>query len=144
MKFRTIIPVLLMGLALSACKQKDKNLDNLMDELVSQGYTGKFERPGGTMEKAALGLFGVNDYLAFDGEQENFVVIDFRSEERALNEDRIESLIKLLETHISSDNEKDFQHIRENWRDHFYQNKNFVVAWEKHKPEKVLEIVGRY
>jgi hypothetical protein len=137
------ISIMVFGI-LYSCKPKEKDLDNLMDEMINLGFTGKFDRPEKTLEKAALSLFGVSDYLAFTTDQNSFIVIDFKSEDIAISEERIETLFELLEKNVTTEDNPDFQILKENWRDHVYQNKNFMVAWEKERPSEVIEIIGKY
>jgi hypothetical protein len=128
----------------SGCRQKEKNLDTLMDQLITIGYTGQFQRPSSGFEKAALSMFGVDDYLAFTSAEESFVVINFKSEDAVITEDRIETLMTLLENRITEEEAEKLPVNKDNWREHVFQNKNFVVAWEKQKPDDVINIIKRY
>lgn len=142
---KTLLTIFLIStVTCISCKPREQNLDNLMHQLVNMGYTGKFEMPETSFEKAALSMFGVDDYLAFEGADNEFVVISFKSEDKVISEERLESLIKLVENNISDSDREGYHITKENWKEHVYQNKNYIVAWSQQRPTEVLEIVGGY
>lgn len=140
---KTTITVLIILLFAVSCKQSEKNLEFLEDEIVKMGYTGKFEKPSGSFQRIALELVGVEDYLAFKGEKSSFIVLEMKPGNDKDVIERVESVLSLAEGYISDEDRENIAESKEKLREHSFQQGNILLLWEDQQPEDLVKVIRR-
>ncbi len=138
----TLTTLIILLIAVS-CKQRERNLEFLEDEIVKMGYTGKFEKPSGGFQRMALELVGVEDFLAFKGDNSSFIIFEMKSGNDKDVIERVESVLSLAEGYISDEDRRNISDSKEKLRAHSFQQGNILLLWENQKPEDLVKVIRR-
>ncbi len=142
-RFKSVVAILLLTMLAFSCRKKEGNLDEVMQDLIELGYHGKMERPSGTMEMAALSFLGIDDYLILHETDTPLAVIQFKSEEDNISEERLESLLKMALVYTPEENREELLRKSEDLHEHSYRQGKLLVVWMEEKPEKLLQRLAR-
>lgn len=142
MKKLSILSFLFILLTVS-CQQEERNLEFLETEIVKLGYTGKFERPSGNFQKIALEIVGVDDFLAFKGKKDSFVIFQLKNDNEKDVAERFESALSLVEGYIGAEDKKNIADSKEKIREHSFQEGKILLLWEKERPEDIVKVIRR-
>ncbi len=142
-RFKSVVAILLLTMLSFSCRKKEGNLDEVMQDLIELGYHGKMERPSGAMEMAALSFLGIDDYLILHETDTPLAVIQFKSEEDNISEERLESLLKMALVYTPEENREELLRKSEDLHEHSYRQGKLLVVWMEEKPEKLLQRLAR-
>ncbi|TVQ16936.1 MAG: hypothetical protein EA361_03400 [Bacteroidetes bacterium] len=140
---KNVTVILLLLLIAVSCKQREKNLEFLEEKIVQLGYTGEFEKPAGGFQRMALGLVGVDNYLAFKGEESSFVIFQLKSDNEKDVIERLESVLSLADKYIREDDRKNIAESKELLREQSFQHGKILLLWENQKPEDLVKVIRR-
>lgn len=137
-----LLSIIFLLLAVS-CQQEERNLEFLETEIIKLGYTGKFERPSGNFQQIALEIVGVDDFIAFKGEDNSFVIFQLKNTNEKDATERFESVLSLVEGYISEEDKKNLSGTKEKIKEHSFQQGKILLLWKDQKPEDVVKIIRR-
>ncbi len=139
---KNVTLILLLLLAVS-CKQREKNLEFLEEKIVQLGYTGEFGKPAGGFQRMALGLLGVDDFIAFKGEEFSFLIFELKSDKEKDVIERLESVLSLVDNYIRDEDRKNIADSKELLREQSFQHGKILLLWENQKPEDLVRVIRR-
>ncbi len=145
--FRKTLPFLFVMAALStafiSCHKMPKNMDYIQDEMVRMGYNGKIERPSGTFEKAAMGLMGVEDLMAYNNGMESFAIIKFKNATEEEIDSRIQNIMSFIELYIAGEDYDKLSKTKELIQKQSILHNNIMVVWQYEKPDDVIKLIKK-
>lgn len=144
MKKNVLVILFFTLLVNTACEKKERDLAFLHQEMLMAGYTGRYERPEGALQLAALGLVGIEDFIAVRSENNNIVVIEFKKEDEKDMMERVESILGLFEEYLSEEDKKQLSDSKEKLENQSWQHNNIVLIWENEEPKELQQIVRKH
>lgn len=146
MKTQHLILTLLLPAILffSSCEKKERDFNFLQEKLVEAGYTQRYEKPSGSLQVAALNLFGIDELLAYQGDSNKFVILRFKDTNEEKMKEKIESIFTFIEAYIRDEDRQQLEDSRENLNKQSFIHNDIVLVWEKDKPDGVDRIIRRY
>jgi hypothetical protein len=143
--FNLIFTVLLSALLFfSSCEKKERDFTFLQGKLIEAGYDHRYEKPSGSLQMAALNMFGIDDLLAYKGEANSFVIIRFKDTNEEKMKEKIETIFTFIEAYIRDEDRQQLEDSRENINKQSFIHNDIVLVWEKEKPDGVDRIIRRY
>ncbi len=127
----------------TSCEKKERDLAFLHQEMLMAGYTGRYEKPEGALQLAALSLVGVEDYIALRSEDNNIVVIEFKKDDEKELMERVESIVGLFEGYLSEEDKKQLTDSKEKLEKQSWQHNNIVLIWEHEEPKELEQIIRK-
>jgi len=135
--------ILLMGTLIS-CQKKEKNMDYIQQEMVRLGYDGKIERPSGTFEKAAMGLLGVEEVIAYNKGTESFAVIMFKNASEEDLRNRMQKIMSFIELYVAGDDYDKLSKSKELIESQSIMHNNMMVVWHYEKPDDIIKLIRKH
>ncbi len=143
MKKNVLAILFFILLATTACEKKERDLAFLHQEMLMAGYTGRYEKPEGALQLAALNLVGIEDFIALRSDNNNIVVIEFKKDNEKKLMERVESILGLFEGYLSEEDKKQLTDSKEKLEKQSWQHNNIVLLWENEEPKELERIIRK-
>jgi hypothetical protein len=137
------LTILLLSTIMFSCQKKEKDFVYLEQQLINAGYHGQYERPSGAFQKAAIGILGVEDLLAYSDDNNRFAVIKLKPGNEEDIFDRIAPVMSLLEHYLNENDRQEVTKSLKNIRENSLQHNNILLVWDKYKPADAEKLIKR-